>query len=256
MAKTRDDFFAQLWFQGGWHSFSQPDAILSSKKGSEVVAVLTEVDRQTKKGKIAIGFVAYEACVAFEKEAALFPTHQDFSDLPLVSFALFSDWPRDSVPHSRSSRSSLGSKSRRPLPERSSGSSMKMKMEREMNMKMERQGREIKMEREMNKIDSLSRQFYFQAFEAIQARLRCGEVYQVNFTFPIIGKVAPPASSDHASRSLLTNAVNLATSSFNRFNLSSKGNTQPSWIMRTLVFARRRQNVSLNLTMESYVAFL
>jgi len=72
-----------------WRKLSNPRRIVTTTRISEVVSCLREIeDLVLGQGRIAAGFVAYEAASAFDASLA----HHEVSEFPLLWFALYDNW--------------------------------------------------------------------------------------------------------------------------------------------------------------------
>lgn len=71
----------------GWRRFSQPSTVLTALALSDVRAVLDQVDAAALEGKVAVGYVAYEASAAFDPALT---TH--CATTPLARFAIYDAW--------------------------------------------------------------------------------------------------------------------------------------------------------------------
>ncbi len=70
----------------GWALWHRPSAILEATHATEVAGVLDDVERATRNGHYALGFVTYEAGAAFDQH---FRIRAETPDLPLAWFAVF-----------------------------------------------------------------------------------------------------------------------------------------------------------------------
>ncbi len=80
----------------GARTFARPTRILSTARIEEVVPLLADVEREAGAGRIAAGFVAYEAAAAFDPALA---THCLAGPLPLAWFAVYEGPGREESPH-------------------------------------------------------------------------------------------------------------------------------------------------------------
>jgi len=69
--------------------FRWPYAILAAERAEEVVPLLAEVERASRRGAWAVGLVTYEAAPAFDRALVVQPP----GELPLAWFALFDEAP-------------------------------------------------------------------------------------------------------------------------------------------------------------------
>ncbi len=72
----------------GWREYHRPHAVLQALHTADVLPVLAAVDAAVAAGRIAAGFVTYEAASAFDSSL----TTQERGTLPLVCFGLFEGW--------------------------------------------------------------------------------------------------------------------------------------------------------------------
>jgi para-aminobenzoate synthetase/4-amino-4-deoxychorismate lyase len=68
-----------------WITLRRPEAILSTAKPTEVMDVLDRVQAHLDTGKIAAGYLAYEAAPAFDSHFEVHPT----GDTPLAWFGIY-----------------------------------------------------------------------------------------------------------------------------------------------------------------------
>jgi para-aminobenzoate synthetase/4-amino-4-deoxychorismate lyase len=68
-----------------WRRYREPLAVLSASSLGDVLPLLAEVRRQTLAGRVAVGWLAYEAAPAFDAALVVRPP----GPVPLVWFALF-----------------------------------------------------------------------------------------------------------------------------------------------------------------------
>ena len=69
----------------GWRLYRQPLAVLEAHHLEDVPALIGEVRRQTEAGRVAVGWIAYEAAPAFDTALVVRPP----GPVPLAWFALF-----------------------------------------------------------------------------------------------------------------------------------------------------------------------
>ena len=69
----------------GWRRYRDPLGVLSATRPGDVLPLLEEVRRQTLAGRVAVGWIAYEAAPAFDPAFAVRPP----GPVPLAWFALF-----------------------------------------------------------------------------------------------------------------------------------------------------------------------
>jgi para-aminobenzoate synthetase/4-amino-4-deoxychorismate lyase len=69
----------------GWRLYREPLGVLSAARRCDVLPLLAEVQRQTLAGRVAVGWIAYEAAPAFDAAFAVRPP----GPVPLAWFALF-----------------------------------------------------------------------------------------------------------------------------------------------------------------------
>jgi len=69
----------------GWQRYHEPLGVLSARRLSDVLPLLAEVRRQTLAGRVAVGWIAYEAAPAFDSALLVRPP----GPVPLAWFALF-----------------------------------------------------------------------------------------------------------------------------------------------------------------------
>jgi len=69
----------------GWRRYRDPLRVLSASRLCDVLPLLAEVRRQTLAGRIAVGWIAYEAAPAFDASLVVRPP----GPVPLAWFALF-----------------------------------------------------------------------------------------------------------------------------------------------------------------------
>jgi para-aminobenzoate synthetase/4-amino-4-deoxychorismate lyase len=70
---------------GGWRRYRAPLGVLSATRLGDVLPLLAEVRRQTLAGRVAVGWIAYEAAPAFDAALVVRPP----GAVPLAWFALF-----------------------------------------------------------------------------------------------------------------------------------------------------------------------
>jgi branched-subunit amino acid aminotransferase/4-amino-4-deoxychorismate lyase len=68
-----------------WLRYGEPLAIVAAERAEDVMPLLAEVRRQTERGRVAVGWIAYEAAPAFDAALAVRPPGQ----IPLAWFAIF-----------------------------------------------------------------------------------------------------------------------------------------------------------------------
>jgi para-aminobenzoate synthetase/4-amino-4-deoxychorismate lyase len=68
-----------------WLRYGEPLAIVAAERADDVMPLLAEVRRQTERGRVAVGWIAYEAAPAFDAALAVRPPGQ----IPLAWFAIF-----------------------------------------------------------------------------------------------------------------------------------------------------------------------
>jgi len=69
----------------GWRRYRAPLGVLSTSRLCDVLPLLAEVRRQTIAGRVAVGWIAYEAAPAFDAALVVHPP----GPVPLAWFALF-----------------------------------------------------------------------------------------------------------------------------------------------------------------------
>ncbi|MHB8835067.1 MAG: aminodeoxychorismate synthase component I [Candidatus Methylomirabilia bacterium] len=69
----------------GWRRYREPLGVLSASRLPDVLPLLAEVRRQTLAGRVAVGWIAYEAAPAFDAALVVRPP----GPVPLAWFALF-----------------------------------------------------------------------------------------------------------------------------------------------------------------------
>jgi len=69
----------------GWRRYREPLGVLLASSLSDVLPLLAEVRRQTHAGRVAVGWIAYEAAPAFDAALVVRPP----GPVPLAWFALF-----------------------------------------------------------------------------------------------------------------------------------------------------------------------
>jgi para-aminobenzoate synthetase/4-amino-4-deoxychorismate lyase len=69
----------------GWRRYREPLGVLSASRLCDVLPLLAEVRRQTLAGRVAVGWIAYEAAPAFDAALVVRPP----GPVPLAWFALF-----------------------------------------------------------------------------------------------------------------------------------------------------------------------
>ena len=69
----------------GWLRYREPLGVLSASRLSDILPLLAEVRRQTLAGRVAVGWIAYEAAPAFDAALVVRPP----GPVPLAWFALF-----------------------------------------------------------------------------------------------------------------------------------------------------------------------
>ncbi len=69
----------------GWRRYREPLGVLSATRRCDVLPLLAEVRRQTLAGRVAVGWIAYEAAPAFDAAFQVRPP----GPVPLAWFALF-----------------------------------------------------------------------------------------------------------------------------------------------------------------------
>ena len=79
---------------GRAYSFSAPESIITAAHSSEVWPALRRVQAAVDAGKVAVGYIAYEAAPAFDRALV---THAE-AELPLLWFAIFGAFPEPDVP--------------------------------------------------------------------------------------------------------------------------------------------------------------
>lgn len=68
-----------------WLRYRRPLGVLSAARRADVPPLLAEVRRQTQAGRVAVGWIAYEAAPAFDPALVVRPP----GPVPLAWFALF-----------------------------------------------------------------------------------------------------------------------------------------------------------------------
>src|SRR5512138_1029357 len=78
----------------GWLRYRAPLGVLTAARRCDVLPLLAEVRRQTLAGRVAVGWIAYEAAPAFDPALVVRPP----GAVPLAWFALFSGGEPASAP--------------------------------------------------------------------------------------------------------------------------------------------------------------
>jgi para-aminobenzoate synthetase/4-amino-4-deoxychorismate lyase len=69
----------------GWLSYRKPLGILQAERTQDVLPLIAEIDRQMQAGRVAVGWIAYEAAPAFDPAFVVRPA----GPVPLAWFAVF-----------------------------------------------------------------------------------------------------------------------------------------------------------------------
>jgi para-aminobenzoate synthetase/4-amino-4-deoxychorismate lyase len=78
----------------GWRRYREPLGVLSAGRRGDVLPLLAEVRRQTLAGRVAVGWIAYEAAPAFDAALVVRPP----GPVPLAWFAIFAGGENASAP--------------------------------------------------------------------------------------------------------------------------------------------------------------
>jgi para-aminobenzoate synthetase / 4-amino-4-deoxychorismate lyase len=155
--------------------FLSPLAVLEARVPTEVAELFSQIERAVRDGQVAAGFFTYECGQAFEPKAQL---HPGDSKTPLAWFGIYDraylfdhlngEFVGSEPPGIAELRSSSGSTSETP-------------------------------ETDLEFAASLKEPQFAELIEAIHEWIRAGDVYQLNFTFPLNLRTANKPAALYAS---------------------------------------------------------
>ncbi len=138
--------------------YHDPERVLEAHRPQEVIEVLAAADRAREKGRHVAGFLSYEAAAAFEPALARILPMPAADDPPLAWFAVFEE------------ARLLTREERDALFDEAAGGVVRPARIRDRRAALDEEG-------------------YRRRLAAIDEALAAGEVYQINFTFPLVWRL-------------------------------------------------------------------
>jgi para-aminobenzoate synthetase/4-amino-4-deoxychorismate lyase len=173
-------------------TFDAPLEVLIARDVSEVRAVLRAVEAATRRGLYAAGFVSYEAAPAFDPAHAVHAS----TTLPLAWFGVYAsavDAGLAARPSPRSSPSNSSSPARPARPSEPSSPSAVRATEPIETERIETEPTEADAGALLDSAwqPAIDREAYDVAVARIRDAIAEGDVYQVNYTFPLRAPLSP-----------------------------------------------------------------